>query len=92
MPPWNPLPKPNPAMTVPTKKPGTERAPIATSVTATPTSSATMPATITARGGAARRTYTDAAPTPARTNRLSPPYTTESESARLRTSDGPSEA
>ena len=92
MPPWNPLPKPIPAITVPAKKPTVEPAATATSVDATPSTRARMPVSISVRAAAPRSTTTDSAAEPASTNRLRPPSTIECESARLRTSAGPSDA
>jgi len=92
MAPWKPPPKPTPAIAVPAKKPAAESAESAASVTATPAMSAPMLRNSTGRGSARWKASTAPAATPARMNRLSPPYTTDVECSRVAVSDGPSEA
>ena len=54
MPPWNPLPNPIPLTAVPAKNSAADPVPSATSVIATPVTSAAMPVCITVRAGALR--------------------------------------
>ena len=89
--PWNPPPNPAPATMPPANSTTVELNEIATNVMPTPTISASMPASINARGWELRNSNTVTAADPASADSERPASTNESEPERIRTSVGPSE-